>query len=182
MKTKRIKVKLPSIASRDEAEAVMNALACTANNQRKFIARRDAEVLAINSKYEANISECAEDLKIKTDALRAWAEGNPDQFPKGRKSIQFVSGTLGFRTGTPKLALLNRSWNWEKALQAVYQWLPAFIRETPEIDKEALLAQRDEQIIVETLPKVGLKVIQDESFFIEPALTDTEARQISEAA
>jgi phage host-nuclease inhibitor protein Gam len=114
-------------------------------------------------------------IKEKSEALRAWAEANPDQFPRDRKSIQFVTGVLGFRTGTPKLALLGKT-TWDMALRAVMGLLPNFVRNEPAIDKEAILAQRDE--LADFLPKVGLKVTQEEAFFIEPALTDTDARQV----
>lgn len=182
MKNKRIKVQLPTVTTREDAEAVMNEIALIANNQRKLIADRDAEVLKINERYEASLSVCAENLTAKTDALRVWAETNPDQFPKGRKSIDFVSGNLGFRTGTPKLALINRSWKWETVTNAVCSYLPNFIRSKPEVDKEAIIAQRDDEAIQFALPKCGIKVVQGESFFVEPKLTEVETRQTVEAA
>jgi len=109
--------------------------------------------------------------------LRAWAEASPDQFPKGIKSLALAAGTLGFRTGTPKLALLSRAWNWEKVLTQAQRLIPAFIRSKPELDKEAILSQRDEEILQYAIKACGMKVVQDESFYIEPNLTDTDARQ-----
>ena len=181
MSKSRIKINLPTITTREEAETVMNDLANIAVNQRKLVNRRDAEVLAINSKYESGLAECALALAEKSETLRAWAEATPDCFPKGRKSLELVSGTIGFRTGTPKLALLSRAWNWDKVLTAVQTYLPAFIRSTPAIDKEALLGQRDEPTLQMGLKMCGMKVNQDESFFVEPKLTEMEARQTVEA-
>ncbi len=43
MKTKRLKIALTAIATRDEAEAIMNELAVTANDQRKLTAQRDQQ-------------------------------------------------------------------------------------------------------------------------------------------
>ncbi len=181
MSKSRIKVKLPTIATRDEAEAVMNELALTANNLRKIIAGRDAAVLRVNESYAKDIAACEESISGKTDVLRAWAEASPDQFPKGLKSLALAAGTLGFRTGTPKLALLSRAWNWEKVLAQARSLIPAFIRSIPELDKAAILAQRDEGILQFAIKACGMKVVQDESFFIEPKLTDTDARQTVEA-
>lgn len=178
-KKTRIKIALPTIASRDDAEAVMNELAQTANNQRKLVAARDAAVLAINQRFESDLAACDESLRTQTDALRVWAKTNPDQFPKGRKTIEFVSGKLGFRTGTPKLALLSRAWTWDKVCRAVEQFLPNFIRNAPEVDKEAIIAQRAEVEFI--LPKCGVKVVQGESFFVEPKLTEVETRQTQAA-
>lgn len=174
MKT-RLKIKLNLIATRDEAEAVMNELARTANQQRKLIAMRDAAVLGINQRFETDLAACEATLAEKTDTLRAWAESHPEEFPKDRKSIEMLSGILGFRTGTPKLSLLNRAWNWDKVTEAVQRLLPNFIRNRPEVDKEAILGQRDE--LAEFLPRVGVKVVQAESFFVEPKLTEVESKQ-----
>jgi phage host-nuclease inhibitor protein Gam len=162
--------------TRDEVEALVHEIAAIKNNERYVTSIMDKEIAAIRTRHEPALSQIADELKQKTAAVQEWAEANPAEFAK-RKSIDFTSGTIGFRTGTPKLALLNRRWNWATALQAVQNWLPNFIRSVPEIDKEALLAQRDEQIIRETLPKVGLKVVQDESFYVEPNLTPLETRE-----
>ena len=168
----RIKIDQALIETRDAAEAVMNDLAQTANNKRKLVARRDHEVLALNAKYEPDLAACDADLKAKTEALNAWASSHPEEFPKGRKSIEFLSGTLGFRTGTPKLALLSRGWTWEKVNEAVGKLLPNFIRNRPEVDKAAIIGQRDE--LGEFLPRVGVKVTQGETFFADPKLTDVD--------
>ncbi len=181
----RIKVALPLIKSRDEAESVMNELATAANNQRSLIALRDEEVLALNAKYEVDLAECSDLLKEKTEMLRAWAECNPDQFTKGRKSIEMLSGTLGFRTGTPKLAVLSRAFNWEKVIElmrAAADWKP-FVRTKEEVDKEGILgaaaAAQNKEAFAEDLKRVGLQVKQEESFFVEPNLTVVESRQVN---
>jgi phage host-nuclease inhibitor protein Gam len=187
MTTMRIKVKLPMIKSREEAESVMNELATAANAQRNFLVLRDDEVLAINSKYEVDLAECGEVLKDRTDALRAWAESNPDAFTKGRKSIEMLSGSLGFRTGTPKLAVLSRAFNWDKVLDLVKSaagW-KGFVRSKDELDKEGVLAAAaaapDKTAYANELKRVGLQVKQDETFFVEPKLTGVESRQVQKA-
>ena len=179
----RIKVPLAVLVTRADAASCMNDLALAANNQRRLLAERDAQVLKINARYESSLTECAEALAEKTDALRAWAEANPDQFPKDRKSLVLVSGTVGFRTGTPKLSLISRAWNWDKVLQLIDQmesW-KAFVRETKEVDKASILTQRsqdpDKAAFDNELKRIGLKVCQDESFFVEPDLSKFDTRQ-----
>jgi phage host-nuclease inhibitor protein Gam len=99
--------------------------------------------------------------------------------------LQKSTPLLGFRTGNPKLALISRAWNWDKVLEKMSDCtsqLLGFIRLKEEVDKEGLLASYEPQPDVITLFREhGLKVVQDESFFVEPALTDTDARQTSEA-
>ncbi len=175
MSKTRIKVNLPLIATRTEAESVMNDLSLTANNRRKLAARMDAAVLKIQDEVAPGLAECDADIKTKSDALRAWAESNPTEFGK-KKSIEFLAGTLGFRTGTPKLALLSRAWNWDKVLEALKArpLFKSFIRTKEEVDKEALITAYT--IAKADLSVIGAKVVQDESFFVEPNLTDAEAK------
>ena len=180
MSKNRIKISAPTILSRVEAESAVNEIANAANNKRKLVARMDAEALAIQEKYQAGIMACDHLIEAQASALEVWAISNPEEFPKGKKSIAFLTGTLGFRTGTPKLSLLSRAWNWDKVLEAIQTRAFAFIRETPSVDKEAILAFAASEpdktaLAVKVLNPIGVKVTQAEAFFVEPNLTDTEA-------
>ena len=173
-KNTRIKIQLPQIGSRTEAEAIMNELALTEANKRKLCARLDIAKAKLEEEAAPAIGECDAAIKAKSDALRAWAEANPQEFAKGKKSIAFVSGVLGFRTGTPKLVPASRAFNWETITGLVCKYLPNFIRNKPEVDKEAILGQRDE--LAPVLPRCGLKVTQGETFFIETNETTTDCQ------
>lgn len=180
----RIAVKLPALLTRDDAESAMNDLALSVNNQRKLTASRDGKCLLINQAYESQLGELDQAIKASTDAIRAWAEANPDAFPKDRKSLSLLSGTIGFRTGNPKLTLLSRAFNWDTVLAHVLQSIGIdYIRTKREVDKEALLSRHsqatDKAAADAELKRVGLKVTQDESFYIEPKLTEIESRQVS---
>lgn len=167
----RIKLSLPLITTRDEAEAVMNDLANTANNRRQLTVRLDAQILAAQNAAAPGLAACDAALQAACDALRAWAESHPEEFPQGRKSLELLSGTLGFRTGTPKLTLLSRAFTWDKVMELLRgKGWSGWIRVKQELDKEAIIAQRDEM----DLRAVGLKVTQDESFYVEPKLTDAD--------
>ena len=182
MSKSRIKIPLPTITTRDEAEAVMNDLANVANLRRKYITKLDAQILEAQDKAAPGIASCDDDIKSKSDALRVWAETNPELFTK-RKSLDLMSGVLGFRTGTPKLALLNRSWTWDKVLEAILARGFAFVRTKEEIDKEAILAfhaadANKPEVESKVLRPIGVTIKQDEGFFIEPKLTDTESATV----
>lgn len=185
-KSNRIKVKAPEVvvATRNDAERVVGEIALATTRKIKITADMDAAIQAIKDRCAPELSACDVHIKAATEALSVWASANPQEFPKDRKSLFFVGGRIGFRTATPSLQLLNRKWNWEKVTAAVQSIMPAFIRDHPAVDKEALLAQRDEPIIQDALPRVGLKVDQGESFFVEPDLTPVPVRQttVAEAA
>jgi phage host-nuclease inhibitor protein Gam len=162
------------INDRNDAEAAMNSLAMAANNKRKFIAQADAAKLKIDNQYAPAIALCDEEAAHIEGLLEQWALANPAEFPKKKKSIKFASGSIGFRDGQPKLVLASKVWSWDKALAAVQSFLPNFIRNKPEIDKEALISQAAE--LEPALRACGLKVDQGEKFFAKPNLTETDCQ------
>lgn len=174
---KKTRIKKPvTDATTIDIELVIGQIAGLKNSERKLTAAMDQRIQAIRDDYADDLAHVADNLAVLIARAQAWAEANPDKFAK-RKSLELTHGTVGFRTGTPKLALLNKKWNWKTALNAVCNLLPNFIRQVPEIDKEALIAQRDEESIRYALPRCGLKVTQDESFFVEPNLTPLDNRE-----
>lgn len=164
--------------TRADADRLIREIAELTIEQRDRKNDIDAQILAIREAHSPRLDEIKVALGDKTNLVQSWAQENPDAFGKLR-SLQFESGRIGYRTGTPKLKLLNRKWSWETCLSAVEKILPSFIRTKPEIDREAIINQREE--LTEFLPLVGLKVEQDETFFVEPDLAKLEAR-IKEAA
>jgi phage host-nuclease inhibitor protein Gam len=179
MKKTRIRTTQPVIVSREEAELLVNEIALAENRRRTLSAEMDEKILAIRESYTPALDQCASDIKQKSALVQGWAESDPSQFEK-TKHVKFYAGKVGFRTGTPKLALLSRKFTWESVLELVTNRLPNFIRPKWEIDKEAIINQREE--LAEFLPSVGLKVTQDESFYIEPDLAAIQQRLTQEAA
>jgi phage host-nuclease inhibitor protein Gam len=184
MKKTRIKKPVVTIegVTRHDIECLVGDIATLKNNERRITAQMDAEIQAARDRYEASLSKVADDLQAKTDIVQMWAEAHPEEFGK-RKSIEFGSGTIGFRTGTPKLALLNRKWNWKAVTAAIgIVWKLKYLRVIRELDREKVIADaRAEVLKPSDLETVGVKVIQEESFFVDPKLTDIETRQIAEA-
>jgi phage host-nuclease inhibitor protein Gam len=171
MKTRIKKSLTLAIATRAEAEQVINEMAEIANYVARLNAEMDAHLIRIKEQYSPLVSARQNQLDARAGELEAWAIANPDEFGK-KKSIEFLNGTLGFRTGTPKLSPLNRKWTWELITDAVARMLPNFIRNKPEVDKAGIIAQADE--LAEFLPSVGLKVTQGETFYVEPKITTLE--------
>ncbi|MDB6111410.1 MAG: Mu Gam family protein, partial [Pedosphaera sp.] len=152
------------------------------NHERLTTARMDAEIGAVRDKYQPALEANAQRLAEMSTAVQGWAEANPQEFHQ-RKSIEFVCGTIGFRTGTPKLKTLGRQ-TWDVVLQALrrVKWGSAYIRTKEEINKEQLIADVSAQSLsAADLLKIGAVVIREESFFIDPKLTETETRQVARA-
>lgn len=176
---KKTATAVPTPRSKADMENLVSQIATLKRAELNLKQDMDLRIAAVKGEYEGSLADIEKELAALTTAAETWATGNPEAFGKN-KSIKFLQGCVGFRTGTPKLEPLNKKWNWKLITAAVQELLPAFIRSKPELDKEALLAQRDEEIIGYALPRVGLKVTQDESFFVDVETTKTETREVKE--
>ena len=81
-------------------------------------------------------------------------------------------GTIGFRTGTPKLKTM-KGFTWASVLQLAREFMPSYIRTTEEIAKDKLLADRDDEEMSDKMAHCGIAVAQDETFYVEPKTEDT---------
>lgn len=127
----------------------------------------EQEIATVRDKYSPKLLKLEKITTEKFDLLQHFAETNSDLFEE-KKSAQFTHGLLGFRTGTPKLKLL-KSFNWDRVMDKLKQnlKLQSFIRNKPEVDKEKLIASRDDHSITQFFPEIGVVISQDETFFVE---------------
>lgn len=179
MKT-RIK---PATITRNDAERLVNEIATEEANRRQLASEMDEQILALRALYGPQIDAHAASLKAKTQLVQAWADANPDEFSK-RKSVDFPAGRIGYRTGTPKLKCLAGH-TFAKILDKLLSlpWGEAFVRVKSEVDKEGIIAQVAQgNLQPAELREIGVKVEQDETFFVEPDLSKFENRITQEAA
>ena len=141
-------------------------------------AKADAQIAKINADIELQCAKLREryadrltaldaDRTQAFDVLQAFAVENKAELFTKKKSLDMAHGTIGFRTGTPKLKTL-KGFTWASALQLVREFLPAFVRTTEEIAKDRLLAERDTEGMFDAMAHCGITVVQDETFYVEP--------------
>lgn len=160
----------------DEAEALASEYRALKIAEQKVLNDRNAAVQEIDAAVQPELAKIKARTAEVQQGLHEWARGNPESFAKAR-SFEFCDAWVGFRTHPPQLALASRKGNWEGALECVKQFLPAFIREKPEIDKEALIQQHEEEAVAWGLEKSGLKVVQKESFFVKCDVEEVQAKE-----
>lgn len=181
-KKARVKVEAPKIATREEAEQVLHDIAIAVNARRKVAADMDAEILVVKNRCQPHLTKLDEQIEADTNRLASFATDHPDIFPKDRKSVQWLAGKFGFRTDTPSLAPVSRAFTWQKILGVIaLKRLRKFIRTKAEVDKDAILArcgtkEKPTKFQRTMLPLLGLKLVQEEKFFVEPDLTKLEVR------
>jgi phage host-nuclease inhibitor protein Gam len=154
------------VSSINEANDALHALLLAEVELEKQQGAMDLARAAASSRFEGAINtqkERVADLKLQ---LQTWYMANfKDIDEAGQKSAKLHYGTVGRRLGNPTLKPLHRSWTWAGIaikLRSVYN--ARFFREAePEIDKQMVRAELN----AEQLAAVGLKVEQDEAFYVE---------------
>jgi len=127
----------------------------------------DVQVTNIREDYAGEIAKLTEVKEKAFEVLQAFALENKDDLFSKKKSMESVHGTIGFRTGTPKLKLL-KGFTWGAVTNLLKEFLPDYVRKTEEPAKDKLLADRDDADVSKLFGKVGIAVAQDETFYVEP--------------
>ena len=170
MKTNRIKHTQSVLRTREAMESLIGEIAALKNQQRLLTAAMDEQIQAVREQYEAQLAAQNADLDQKMTLARFWSEANPQEFGAAR-SIETVHGVVGWRTGQPALKTLP-GWTFDRVLQTLKTMgALGYIRVKEEVHKQNLLADR-EALGLEKLKDLGLRVVQEETFFVEPKLTE----------
>jgi phage host-nuclease inhibitor protein Gam len=126
------------------------------------------ELQNIRDKFaKVTANQTARYNQIKTD-IQQYALTQKSEFDKTR-SREFPFAKVGFRYGKPKVALLNRKYNWEIVIELIKKLFGGeYIRQKEELNKEVILSNYAEgKITDQQIAGCGVKIEQDESFFID---------------
>lgn len=165
-KTREKKTVYSGITSEQMEQAFADYAKADARQQ-KITAEMDVAMTKIREKWQDELAKLAETKDNAFDILQAYALENREELFSKKKSMETTHGTIGFRTGTPKLKTL-KGFTWNAVVNMLKEFLPGYVRTSEEANKEKLLADRESEEVVALFPKVGITVVQDETFFVEP--------------
>lgn len=149
------------------AQAAMQQFDEAVSKKAKLVGQMDQELNAVREKYASEVNDCDNVIAEKEKELKEFAKKNPQLFD-GRKTYPLVHGTVGFRTGTPKVKF-SAGWNEESILDALSKTpLASYIVTMEKVDKEGIIRDRD-NLKTEDLARVGMAVVQDEKIHVIPA-------------
>lgn len=184
----RQKKTIISGVSREAADEAFATYAKSDAQIQKINAEIELQCAKIREKYADKLATLGDERDKAFDVLQSFATENQAELFTKKKSLDMAHGTIGFRTGTPKLKTL-KGFTWASALQLAKKFLPmTYIRQTEEIAKDRLLADRElEEVEVydtptgdprsvamkEAMAVVGIQVVQDETFYVEPKKEET---------
>lgn len=184
MATRKKKVIITGV-SREAADEAFATYAKSDAQVQKINADIELQCAKIREKYADKLATLTEEKEQAFDTLQAFATENQAELFAKKKSLNMTHGVIGFRTGTPRLKTL-KGFTWASALQLVKEFLPDYVRQTEEIAKDKLLADRESQIpeisnplgpgtsMCDQMAKCGIQVTQDETFYVEPKKEENE--------
>jgi phage host-nuclease inhibitor protein Gam len=184
----RQKKTIISGVSREAADEAFATYAKSDAQIQKINAEIELQCAKIREKYADKLAALGDDRDKAFDVLQSFATEHQAELFTKKKSLDMAHGTIGFRTGTPKLKTL-KGFTWASALQLAKKFLPmTYIRLTEDIAKDRLLSDRDlEEVAVydtptgdprmvkmpEAMAVCGIQVVQDETFYVEPKKEDS---------
>lgn len=163
----RVKKVVVSGVTAEQAEAAFADFAKADAKIQHIQSKMDMEMTRIREKYAEQLAALNAAKDKSFDVLQAFAVENRDELFCKKKSVESAHGVFGFRTGTPKLKNL-KGFTWAAVTNLCKELLPSYIRISEELAKDKLLADRELPKVAEYFPKIGVQVVQEETFYVEP--------------
>lgn len=167
MAKSRVKKAVITGVTSEQVESALSEFSQADSRVQKITAEMELKITAIRDRHAEELAELQKKKDDSVEILQAFATENKESLFSKTKSYKSAHGIFGFRTGTPKIKQL-RGFTKESVLTLVKTLLPNYIRTTEELAKDKLLADREKEEVAELLPKCGMAVVQDETFYVEP--------------
>jgi phage host-nuclease inhibitor protein Gam len=163
-KTKKVTI---SNVTLEQAQAASEQYAQTQAKLATIEAKMNEELNKVKSKFKDQITELQDELEPQVEVLEVFAKEQQPAWGK-KKSMELLHCTIGFRTGTPKVEK-DKKFTWDAITELLgkNKVFKPFIRTKQEIDKEAILACKDEALLEQLKEDAYVSIVQDETFYVE---------------
>lgn len=151
--------------TREIAEQAMSSFAQAANKVSTIEAQMNKELQQIRDKYSDDLNRQNEIKGEQVEILETYAYEQKETWGK-KKSAEMLHGTIGFRTGMPKVKF-ERGFNGKSVTAILQEKFPAYVRTVVEMDKDKLIADREDEGFTDICKKAHIEVVQDETFYVE---------------
>jgi phage host-nuclease inhibitor protein Gam len=177
----RIKKCGPVVRTRGEMETLVGEIARLKNEEQTLSAEMDGRIQEVRTDYESRLAAIADEINLRMASAEEWSLAHPDEFGKA-KSVDMTHAVVGWRTGQPQLKTLA-GFTWDRVLERLRSLAQyaGFIRTKQEVDKQGIIAAR-ENLLDADFRQMGVRVVQDESFYVDPKVTEVETTVSKEAA
>lgn len=165
--TKRVSKTTVKNVSFEDAQAASEVFAAQRNRLDKIEAKMNEEINKVKAKYKEDINEIQENIEAPMEVLEVFAKEQQSSWGK-KKSMELLHTVIGFRTGQPKVTK-DKKFTWDAVLELMKKnkVFKGFIRTTEEINKEAILSEKNEAVLNQLKEDAFISIDQDEKFYIE---------------
>lgn len=160
----REKKKVIKDVTKETAEQAMSAFAEAANKISSIEAKMNQELQEVRERYSDTLSKLEDQKDEQVEVLEAYAYEQKDSWGK-KKSMDMLHGSIGFRTGTPKVKF-EKGFNTKSVTAIMEEHYPDYVRSTVELNKEKLIEDREIEGFEVICKKAHIEVIQEDTFFV----------------
>jgi len=160
---------MATIKNREAARDALVELGKVAAELAVSVAKRDEEIAAINERFAEQIADQEKATKRRKEDLEEWALANErTEAEKDTRKIHFEGvGAIQMRTGNPTISL-KRGTKEETVIERCFDAaLGKYVRTVQELNREALLNDRNEEGMIEQFGRLGVVVKQATSALFE---------------
>ncbi len=162
---KQSKIVLKGI-SQEEFNKAFETYSNADAQEQVILAEIDLAINKIREKFQDDLDTLKKSKEQAFEVLQVYSTEQKDVLFTKKKSFETLFGTVGFRTGTPKLKT-GKGMTWAACTELLSSFYPDYCRTVVEPNKEAIIAARDEEEGQSLLNKCKILCVQDESFFVE---------------
>ena len=163
----RVKKTVVTGVTREQMEDAFGRYASADAEVQSINAAMDKQFVAIREKHADRLAELEQEKTEAFELMQVFATENREELFSKRKSMETTHGTLGFRTGQPKLKT-KKGFTWAAVLELLKKLGQDYIRTVEEPAKDKLLANREDEDCQQVMKDCGILVAQDETFYVEP--------------
>lgn len=153
--------------SKEEYERSMAEYAAAEAREQSIKAKMEAEMNKVRAKYAEQLEDLVAAKEVHFQVVEQYACEHRDELFKDKKKVEGMYGTIGFRTGSPKLALMG-GFTWPMVTERCREILPDYIKTSYDLAKSKLLADRGKEEVSSQFGILGVKVVQEETFYLDP--------------
>jgi phage host-nuclease inhibitor protein Gam len=176
------RIKLPQLKSREEFIEAVDEVALLTTSIRNLETHRDGDIQTVQNQYGEAIAEIQVRVTAAVAQAEAFAEAHQCELMLGKaRSAETALARYGFRTGMPQLKLKSKV-TWGMVVNTLLRerrsmWLRTKIEAAKDAIIAACQARAETAAIAE---RIGMKVVQEETFYIEPKVESAD--QVKAAA
>jgi phage host-nuclease inhibitor protein Gam len=160
---KKVQVIAPD---KSELPAIMKSYKDAESELKKIQAEKELKIAKIREQYTDREMQYDTVLSICTDKLEAYAVANRESEFSKKKSMELSHGSIGFRVGQWKVSQ-RLGFKVAQSLALLRDKAYRFVRQKEEIDKEAIINEREREEVMAIVRECGLELTQEETFYIK---------------